>query len=68
MLYNSGEEIRVANWSSYVNSFSPKNSQYSFMQYSHREGKILGERCIIFCLLKPLFNFTHHQATVPHLL
>lgn len=33
------------------------------MQNCHREGKILGERCVMFCILKHLSNFTHHQAT-----
>lgn len=49
MLYNSGLEIHAANWSSRVNSFSPQNSQYSFILGCHRGQKILGKTCISFC-------------------
>lgn len=63
-LYNSGVDVHVVNWSSYVNNFSAKSSQYPFLQKCHWGRKIFSVSGILICLLKPLLNFTHHQAIV----
>ena len=64
MLYNSRVDAHVVNWSSYVNNFSAKSSQYPFLQKCHWGRKIFSESGILICLLKHLLNFTHRQAVV----
>ena len=63
MLYNSGVEICATNWTYMSIAFLLKILNLS-LNKTVTEGGILGEGHILFCLLKHLFNFTHHQAIV----